>query len=66
MLEDVDKSKFKNDNALMNEQNIRSLFAAEFRTSTDGTPNPVVYNRYQNLFGSSPYQNSAYQILKNE
>lgn len=46
---------------LLNEQSLRSLFAAEFRG--DGS-NPVVYNRYQSVFGHQ--QNSAYQYFKTD
>ena len=42
-LDDVDSSKRKQENSLLNELSLRSLFAAEFRG--DGS-SPVVYNWY--------------------
>lgn len=46
--DDVDKSKYRLENPMLNEMTLRSLFAAEF-LKTDGN-NPVVYNRYYSPF----------------
>lgn len=59
--EEVDKSKYKIDNALLNELSIKALFFQEFRTDGNNT-SPVVYNRYSNPLGQQNqiYNNSAY------
>jgi len=49
--EDVDKSKHRQENPMLNELSLRSLFAAEFRG--DGS-NPIVYNRYAPPFPHAP------------
>lgn len=46
--DDVDKSKYRLENPMLNEMTLRSLFAAEF-LKNDGN-NPVVYNRYYSPF----------------
>ena len=55
--EDVDKSRYKQENPMLNEQSLKTLFMAEFRG--DGN-NPVVYNRYMNPFGHLTANPSPY------